>query len=93
MNISPLPLPSPTSSHDFLQLNGVLVFHTVRERERGEVQVWGWGVGGGGGYMDVVCEYRCTYSSAVRVALYPPLSRRPLSSSEGEEGRSCLNGN
>ena len=25
--------------------------------------------------------------------LPPPTSRRPLSSSEGEEGRSCLNGN
>ena len=44
------------------------------------------------GYIDVVCEYRCTYSSTVRVALPPP-SRRPLSSSEGEEGRSCLKGN
>ena len=69
----------PPSSRDFLHLNGVLVLRTVRERGRGGVQVWGWGVWG-------------TYSSTVRVALPPP-SRRPLSSSEGEEGRSCLKGN
>ena len=35
---------------------------------------------GGVGYIDVVCEYRCTYSSAVRVALPspPPVDPFPL---------------
>ena len=41
-------------------------------RERLAAKGGGCRCGGGGGVIGVVCEYRCTYSSAVRVALFPP---------------------